>query len=124
MRVQRLQLAGTTPAASDSGTPADSSSPAAGASLATTSEVPVGSALIVTDQKVVLTQPTAGTIKAYSAICTHQSCVVAKVDGATIICPCHGSTYSAADGSVLAGPAPAPLNPVNVTVTGDTITLA
>jgi Rieske Fe-S protein len=34
------------------------------------------------------------------------------------MCPCHGSVFSVKDGSVLGGPAPAPLPAVDVSVKG------
>jgi Rieske Fe-S protein len=40
---------------------------------------------------------------AVSPICTHQGCTV-EAQGAVLVCPCHGSTYSRA-GEVLRGPA-------------------
>jgi Rieske Fe-S protein len=86
--------------------------------------VPVGGGKILTDAKVVVTQPTAGTYKAFTAVCTHQGCVVASVADGTISCACHGSAFSATDGSVKNGPASSPLAAVPVTVAGDTITLA
>jgi Rieske Fe-S protein len=94
----------------------------AGASVPT-ADIPVGGGEILTDQKVVITQPTAGTFKAFTAVCTHQGCLVGSIAGGMIVCPCHASTYSIADGSVTGGPAPAPLAPVPITVSGDTITL-
>lgn len=72
----------------------------------------------------VVTQPSAGEFKAFSAICTHQGCTVNKVADGTIDCPCHGSKYRIADGSVAAGPAPRPLPAEQITVSGETITLA
>ncbi|NNG17432.1 MAG: ubiquinol-cytochrome c reductase iron-sulfur subunit [Gemmatimonadales bacterium] len=42
-----------------------------------------------------------------SPICTHLGCTV-DVDGATLLCPCHGSTYDRR-GRVLRGPAERPL---------------
>ena len=42
-----------------------------------------------------------------SPICTHLSCTV-NVEGATLLCPCHGSTYDR-EGRVLRGPAERPL---------------
>ena len=110
-------------AASGSGTGSASSSGAASA-LAATSSVPVGGGTILTDQKIVLTQPTAGTYKAFSAICTHQGCVVGSVANGLIVCPCHGSSYHIADGSVANGPAPKPLPEVQITVAGGEITQA
>lgn len=44
---------------------------------------------------------------AISAVCTHLGCIVTR-DARGFVCPCHGSVF-AADGAVLAGPAPAPL---------------
>ena len=42
-----------------------------------------------------------------------------EVNGDTIQCNCHGSQYSAEDGSVKKGPAPKPLAEKKVTVEGD-----
>jgi Rieske Fe-S protein len=86
-----------------------------------TSEVPVGSAAIV--GQVVVSQPTAGEFKAFSAVCTHQQCLVSRVQQDQIICTCHQSTYSAKDGSVLSGPAPRALFPRTVTRSGDSLTV-
>ena len=92
--------------------------------LAATSEIPVGGGTVFTEQKVVVTQPTAGEFKAFSAVCTHMGCLVNKVADGTIDCPCHGSKYRIADGSVAAGPAPRPLPAEQINVSGDSITLA
>lgn len=92
--------------------------------LTKTTDVPVGGGTIFKEEKVVVTQPTAGEFKAFSAICTHQGCTVGKVENGTIDCPCHGSKFRIADGSVAAGPAPRPLPAEQITVSGDTITLA
>jgi Rieske Fe-S protein len=89
-----------------------------------TSEIPVGGGKIFDVQNVVVTQPTAGQFKAFSATCTHQGCQVATVQGGTIHCPCHGSQYSIVDGSVKVGPAPRPLPAKSATVNGDQITIA
>ncbi|WUH95142.1 Rieske (2Fe-2S) protein [Streptomyces sp. NBC_00433] len=112
-------------APSDAGTPsASSSSAAAGAPLGKTADIPVGGGKVFADQKVVVTQPTAGDFKGFSAICTHQGCTVADVTGGTINCPCHGSKYHVADGSVAHGPATQGLPPQSVAVSGDTVSLA
>ncbi|PCG81293.1 iron sulfur protein [Streptomyces sp. WZ.A104] len=92
-----------------------------GAELAGTADVPVGGGTILKEQKIVLTQPVEGEFKAFSAVCTHQSCLVSTVRDGTINCPCHGSRYSIADGAVEAGPAPRPLPPEQITVSGGTI---
>ncbi len=96
----------------------------AGEPLASTADIPVGGGEVFADQKVVVTQPQPGTFKAFSAVCTHQGCTVSKVASGTIDCPCHGSKFAIADGSVVNGPASSPLDERQVTVSGDTIQLA
>ncbi|NJP45699.1 Rieske (2Fe-2S) protein [Actinacidiphila epipremni] len=85
-------------------------------------EVPVGGAKLYRDDKVVVSQPQQGTFKAFSAVCTHQGCVVDSVKGTTVSCPCHGSQFDAETGAVVQGPATKPLPAVHLTVTGGTIT--
>ncbi|GAA4364016.1 Rieske (2Fe-2S) protein [Nocardioides caricicola] len=92
--------------------------------LASTSEIPVGGGEIFEDQSVVVTQPTEGEFKCFSAICTHQGCLVSSVKDGAINCTCHGSSFSIEDGSVLGGPAPSALSSVDVTVEGDDISIA
>jgi nitrite reductase/ring-hydroxylating ferredoxin subunit len=101
---------------------ASSSTPAANA-LATTGQIPVGSGMIFSSQQVVVTQPTAGEFKAFSAICTHMGCIVNKVSNGTIDCPCHGSQYNITTGDVVAGPAPKPLPAKQIKVSGGSIFL-
>ena len=104
-----------------------SSAPAAGRGgtvLATTSQVPVGGGKILSGQKIVITQPAAGTFKGFSAVCTHQACIVDAVSSGTIDCPCHGSRFSINDGSVVNGPAASPLPPVSIKVEGTSIVAA
>jgi Rieske Fe-S protein len=93
----------------------------ASSALATTSEIPVGGGKVLTAQKIVITQPQAGTFHAFTAICTHQGCIVNTVSGGTINCPCHGSKYSIVNGSVVNGPAPLPLAAVSIKVEGTSI---
>lgn len=93
--------------------------PAANA-IAKTADVPVGSGVIVAE--VVVTQPSAGVFKGFSAKCTHAGCTVNKVAEGTIDCPCHGSKFNL-DGSVANGPATKPLEAQAVTVQGDSIVL-
>ena len=109
-------------AACGSGSGADAgsgaSSPAASGALGPASAVPVGGGRIYAEAKVVVTQPTKGDFRGFSAICTHQGCPVTSIEGGTINCTCHGSKFSIEDGSVQAGPATRPLGEVPVTVTG------
>lgn len=88
-----------------------------------TSDVPVGGGAILPDAKVVVTQPKKGVFKAFTAVCTHQGCVVAEVTGAQIVCKCHGSHFSITDGAPVAGPAQAPLAAKKVSVKGTRITV-
>jgi len=54
-----------------------------------------------------------GSLKAFSAVCTHAGCPVGYEAG-TIVCPCHGGEYSAETGEVIAGPPPEGLAPKRV----------
>ncbi|MET7478311.1 Rieske (2Fe-2S) protein [Streptomyces sp. NPDC005648] len=109
---------------SGSGSGSSSAHASGGQELAKTTEIPVGGGKIFKDQKVVVTQPKQGEFKAFSAICTHLGCTVSEVSGGTIDCPCHGSKYRIADGSVAGGPAPKPLPAEQIKVEGDSIRLA
>jgi len=94
-----------------------------GTPLTSTGDVPEGGGVVFGDDEVVVTQPRAGEFKGFSAICTHEGCTVGEVADGTINCPCHGSRYAIADGSVTGGPAPDPLPPVEIVVDGDQILL-
>ncbi|WP_200306007.1 Rieske (2Fe-2S) protein [Streptomyces adelaidensis] len=95
-----------------------------GEELARTADIPVGGGKIFKDQKVVVTQPEEGDFKAFSAVCTHQGCIVASVSDKTINCACHGSKFEIADGAVANGPATRPLPAEEITVSGNSIQLA
>ncbi|MGW9185016.1 QcrA and Rieske domain-containing protein [Agromyces sp. NPDC055661] len=99
--------------------------PAVGEDVAALADVPVGGSIDATinGQPALIAQPTAGQVVAFSAICTHQQCVVAAA-GSEFDCPCHGSRFDAATGDVLNGPALEPLSPIAVSVSGDRIVAA
>ena len=101
-----------------------SAGPTSGTELASVADVPVGSGVIVKDLKVVVTQPTEGTFLAFSAVCTHQGCLVSSGSEGVIPCNCHSSQFSLEDGAPQAGPASAPLEAVEIVVDGDDIALA
>jgi Rieske Fe-S protein len=115
--------AGANASGGGSGASASSGS-GGGTALAKTADIPEGGGKIFKDQGVVVTQPTAGTYKAFSSKCTHRGCTVAEVTDGVIICPCHKSHFSVADGSVKKGPATQGLPAERITVSGDSITLA
>jgi Rieske Fe-S protein len=117
-------LAGAPPAQNTPAASTGSSGSGSGnapAVLASTSDVPVGGGTILTDKRIVITQPHAGTFDAFTAVCTHEGCIVTTVSGGTINCPCHGSKFSIANGSVVNGPATRPLAPVSIKVQGTSI---
>ena len=110
-------------AAPQSSAPSTSAAAGAPQALGATSEIPVGGGTIFKTQKIVVTQPSSGEFKAFTAICTHAGCTVGSVSGGTINCPCHGSQYSIATGAVVRGPAPLPLAPQSIAVTDGEISL-
>jgi nitrite reductase/ring-hydroxylating ferredoxin subunit len=112
----------TTAAPSNAGASATASGGAASGAIST-ADIPVGGGTIFGDRKIVVTQPTAGTFKAFDATCTHQQCTVGQVSNGKIMCPCHGSQYNIADGSVAQGPATRALDAKTATVANGEITI-
>lgn len=110
----------STPSASDAPSAKASSQAPSGPSVAT-ADVPVGGGVILSDADYVITQPTTGTYKAFSKVCTHAGCKVTKVENGVIECPCHGSAFSIADGSVTSPPATKPLPESATTVSGSKV---
>ncbi|TQL23812.1 Rieske (2Fe-2S) protein [Streptomyces sp. SLBN-134] len=115
---------GSTGGSSDGGGTSGGDAGGGGDALASTADIPEGGGKVFADRKVVVTQPTAGEFKAFSATCTHQGCAVKSIADGVINCPCHNSNFSITDGSVKSGPATKPLPAVEITVSGDSITLA
>lgn len=112
--------AGTTSA------PTQSTTSAPGAVLTSLAAVPVGGGTVVNGPNgpVVVVQPVAGQVRAFSAVCPHQgSTVRAPVQG-VITCPNHGSQFDAASGDLRRGPATRGLTPVPVRVQGGQVKLA
>ena len=98
-----------------------------GETIAEASGVEPGSAVPFTDagsgEQAVLLRLEDGEFAAYSAICTHQGCIVGYDRGEdTLECPCHGSTFDPQSGAaVLNGPATRPLPEIPVKVEGDKV---
>jgi Rieske Fe-S protein len=86
-------------------------------------QVAVGSGVVYDGPKVVVTQPAEGQVKGFTAVCPHQGCLVSEVVNNEILCPCHGSLFSAEDGAVIMGPATSGLTAVPVSVVGDDVVL-
>jgi len=95
-----------------------------GAAIAKTSDIPVGGGKIIAAAGVVVTQPAAGTYKAFDHLCTHQQCPLSGVSGGTINCDCHFSKFSITDGSVVSPPATQALAAKKIVVEGTDIKLA
>ncbi len=99
-RVRLRRLDGHRPATDPATSGSDSPSPSSeagsdgtatpgGDALASAADVPVGGCFVVSGAKVVVTQPTEGDFKAFTAVCTHQGCLVESSTEGEIPCPCH-----------------------------------
>jgi len=61
------------------------------------------------------------TINVFTAVCTHEQCIVTGFSSATFVCPCHGSQYNTS-GAVVQGPAPQRLRQFNSQLTNNVLT--
>jgi Rieske Fe-S protein len=96
-------------------------------------QVAVAGSALASDNGAVLVESTAGvflvartnasTFSALDAVCTHEGCTITGADGATYVCPCHGSRYTRG-GQVLAGPARAALRQYGTTFADGVVTIA
>jgi Rieske Fe-S protein len=120
-----LAARGSVPARSSRGTTAANAygppTATGGRMLVAVDRVPVGGGVVLSKESVVVTQPAAEDIRAFSAVCTHQGCTVDTVADGTIDCPCHGSRFDASTGEVRHGPASRPLAPIGVVVRSGTV---
>jgi Rieske Fe-S protein len=83
---------------------------AAGSDLA----VP-GSALAISWAQVIVLYTAAGEFRAFSNVCTHAGCGITDYREQRMRCRCHGSEFDE-EGINVAGPAPAPLTRLPLTV--------
>ncbi|MET9887288.1 Rieske (2Fe-2S) protein [Streptomyces sp. NPDC006430] len=111
--------AAQSPAPEATATPSASAPSGTGKALVQASAVPVGGGTVLKAEKLVVTQPSAGSFRCFTAVCTHQGCIVSTVANGTIDCPCHGSKFHVADGTVAHGPATRPLTEKAITVAPD-----
>ena len=83
--------------------------------LAAAADVQTGQPLPVTvaGAGALLVRDDQGTVRCFSATCTHAGCDVAP-DGDLLVCPCHGARFDPATGDVVDGPARRPLDRVAV----------
>jgi thiosulfate dehydrogenase [quinone] large subunit len=105
--------------------PSPAPSPA-GRPIAKAAAIAPGSAVAFRDnsgQPAWLVHETTGEFRAFDAICTHAGCTVQYDANSGFVCPCHGGQYDANTGAVIAGPPPAPLTRLPVTVVGGTVRL-
>jgi cytochrome b6-f complex iron-sulfur subunit len=75
-------------------------------------ELPVGSAHVIPDQKVLVFADARG-VAAISLVCSHLGCIVSRTEEG-FACPCHGSKFGP-NGEVQGGPAPRGLRWLDVT---------
>ncbi|MFE2068909.1 Rieske 2Fe-2S domain-containing protein [Streptomyces sp. NPDC059467] len=88
--------------------------PTAPVDLGAESELAKGGAKLYREHNVVVSRSADGDLKAYSTICTHAGCPINKLQGTTLVCPCHGSEFDAATGKVVRSPATEPLHELPV----------
>ena len=115
---------GQDPAPTDQAEEPSEDSGGGGEVIGKVADVPVGGGAIFQSAEMVVTQPTEGQFRGFRAICTHQGCPIARVDGGTINCSCHGSKFALDSGEPRNGPATRPLTAREVIVKGDDIVLA
>ena len=82
---------------------------------------PGGLASFRIDGKAIAVANVEGSLFAFDDVCTHLGCPLSRgqLDGGVIVCPCHGSKFRVADGSVVAGPAREAIGTYAVQVVGD-----
>ncbi len=93
--------------------------------VGTTTDIPFGMGKVVQlGSKPVIVINTPQGITAFSAICTHLGCIVDwDAERQLILCPCHDGLFNPQTGAVIAGPPPAPLPPVPVSLEDEEIYL-
>lgn len=78
-------------------------------SLVSPQAMQVGQVITSEEHQVFVMRLSSG-FRALSSVCTHLGCITRyQADTRQIACPCHGSRFNL-DGEVLSGPAPKPLN--------------
>jgi len=96
----------------------------AGTAIGPARDVPVGQAASFQDpasgDPSIVIQPRSGTFLAFDSVCPHAGCSVQYDPSAkVIVCPCHGSQFSASTGAVETGPAATGLTRITIAEGGD-----
>lgn len=109
-------VAGTTLAACGPGDDEGAlpTTPTASVELGASDEVAEGKPVLYREQHVVVSRAGDGSLKAYSAVCTHARCAIGTLEGEKLVCVCHGSEFDATTGEVLRSPATVPLVALDV----------
>ena len=98
--------------------------PAGAVRIGSSADVPAGQGRTYSDpatgQPDIVVRDSAGTVRAFSAVCTHAGCTVQYSSG-EIVCPCHGGVYNAQTGAVESGPPPQGLTSQKVVERGGSI---
>ncbi|MCW5982180.1 MAG: Rieske 2Fe-2S domain-containing protein [Bryobacteraceae bacterium] len=82
-------------------------------------DFPVGTPTLLPEENTFIVRDRERGFRACSAVCTHLGCTVRWSSGdQRFYCPCHGSVYDA-EGKVIDGPAPRPLDWYEVTMAKD-----
>jgi cytochrome b6-f complex iron-sulfur subunit len=70
-----------------------------------------------------VSRTSASAFTAIEGVCTHEGCTITGADGATYVCPCHGSRYTHG-GQVVNGPAISSLRQYATTFSAGVVTIA
>lgn len=100
----------------------ETQAPAGEILLGTADEIPVGTGkkVQVDDSLTILvTHPTEGNFRAFSATCTHSGCIVSGVQEGQIACACHGARFNTESGEPESGPARRALGKITIEVRGN-----
>jgi cytochrome b6-f complex iron-sulfur subunit len=87
--------------------------------IGTPGDFPIGTPTFLPDETIFVFRDQEKGFSVASAVCTHLGCTVQWFNNdSSFHCPCHGSVF-ANDGKVVSGPAPRPLDWLEVTQTHD-----
>ncbi len=94
--------------------------------IASLADCPLGAVrrVVARGEELALARTSEGDVFVTSDICPHGHCSIGaggSVKGVTLVCPCHGSAFDLATGTVLSPPARYPLRVYAVTLDGGDI---